>query len=61
MTILREGGRRQSFRIVGEDEADPAKGLLAWASPLARELIGKVTGEEIEAGATEAKIVAISA
>ena len=61
VTILREGGRRQSFRIVGEDEADPAKGLLAWASPLARELIGKVTGEEIEAGATEAKIVAISA
>jgi transcription elongation GreA/GreB family factor len=61
VTILREDGRRQSFRIVGEDEADPAKGLLAWASPLARELIGKVTGEEIEAGATEAKIVAISA
>lgn len=61
VTILREDGRRQSFRIVGEDEADPPKGLLSWASPLARELIGKVIGEEIEAGATEAKIVTISA
>ncbi|MEQ1609858.1 MAG: GreA/GreB family elongation factor [Hyphomonadaceae bacterium] len=24
VTILREDGRRSSFRIVGEDEADPA-------------------------------------
>jgi transcription elongation GreA/GreB family factor len=61
VTILREDGRHQSFRIVGEDEADPAKGLLSWASPLARELMGKGVGEEIEAGATEARIVAISA
>jgi len=61
VSILREDGRRQSFRIDGEDEADPAQGLLSWASPLARELMGKGTGEEIEAGTTEAKIVAISA
>ena len=60
VTILREDGRRQSFRIVGEDEADPAQGLLSWASPLARELMGKGVGEEIEAGATEATIVSIS-
>lgn len=61
VNILREDGRRQSFRIVGEDEADPAQGLLSWASPLARELMGKGVGEEIEAGATEATIVSISA
>jgi transcription elongation GreA/GreB family factor len=61
VNILRADGRRQSFRIVGEDEADPSQGLLSWASPLARELMGKSVGEEIEAGATEAKIVAISA
>jgi transcription elongation GreA/GreB family factor len=61
VNILRADGRLQSFRIVGEDEADPSQGLLSWASPLARELMGKSVGEEIEAGATEAKIVAISA
>ena len=61
VNILRRDGRRQSFRIVGEDEADPAQGLLSWASPLARELMGKGIGEEIEAGTTEATIVAISA
>ncbi|RYG28927.1 MAG: hypothetical protein EON93_17655 [Burkholderiales bacterium] len=34
--------------------------MIAWTSPLARELMGKGVGEEIEAGATEATIVAIS-
>jgi len=58
--ILREDGRRSSYRIVGEDEADPANGLLSYVSPLARELMGKGIGEYVEAGATEAKIVAIS-
>jgi transcription elongation GreA/GreB family factor len=60
VNILREDGRRSSYRIVGEDEADPANGLLSYVSPLARELMGKGIGEWIEAGATEAKIVAIS-
>jgi transcription elongation GreA/GreB family factor len=60
VSIRREDGRRSSFRIVGEDEADPANGLLSWASPLARAMMGKGLGDEIEAGATEAKIVAIS-
>ena len=60
VNILRDDGRRSSFRIVGEDEADPARGLLSWVSPLARAMMGKGIGEEIEAGATEAKIVAIS-
>ena len=60
VNLLREDGRRSSFRIVGEDEADPANGLLSWVSPLARAMMGKGVGEEIEAGATEARIVAIS-
>jgi transcription elongation GreA/GreB family factor len=28
-TIVRDDGREQTFRIVGEDEADPAKGSIA--------------------------------
>jgi transcription elongation GreA/GreB family factor len=60
VNITRSDGRRASWRIVGEDEADPAKGLLSWVSPLAREMMGKGVGEEIEAGATEATITAIS-
>jgi transcription elongation GreA/GreB family factor len=34
--VEREDGRRQTFRIVGEDEADPAKGSVSYVSPLAR-------------------------
>ena len=60
VSILRTDGRRQSFRIVGEDEADPTQGLLSWVSPLARAMMGKGVGEEVAAGATEAEIVAIS-
>lgn len=58
--IEREDGRCARYRIVGEDEADPAKGLLSWVSPLARAMMGRGAGEEIKAGATEATITAIS-
>lgn len=59
VTIVRTGGRRTTWRIVGEDEADPAHGALSHASPLARALMGKEVGDAVEAGATEAEIVAI--
>ena len=36
VTIVRDDGRRQTFRIVGEDEAEPAQGTLSYASPVAR-------------------------
>ena len=41
VTLVRGSGARETFRIVGEDEADPAQGTLAWTSPLARALFGK--------------------
>ena len=37
VTIRRDDGREQTFRIVGEDEADPSRGTLSHASPLARD------------------------
>jgi transcription elongation GreA/GreB family factor len=45
--VEREDGRRQSFRIVGEDEADPAAGSISYVSPLARALMGKSVGEVV--------------
>src|SRR5579871_3379199 len=39
--IEREDGRTQTFRIVGEDEADPAHGSVSYVSPLARGLLGR--------------------
>jgi hypothetical protein len=38
VTLRRDDGGEQSFRIVGEDEADPSRGTLSHLSPLARAL-----------------------
>lgn len=60
VTIERDDGRRQKFRIVGLDEADPAKGTLSYISPMAQALLGRAVGEVVSAGGHEAEIVAIS-
>ena len=57
VTIEREDGRRQVFAIVGEDEADPAKGLIAYTAPIARALMGKGEGEFAEVPGGEVEIV----
>jgi transcription elongation GreA/GreB family factor len=59
ISIRRADGREQTFRIVGEDEADPAHGTISHASPLARALMGKAVGDLAELGATEIEIRAI--
>ena len=53
-------GENRSFKIVGEDEADPAKGLLPHVAPLAAALLGKSVGDTLEAIHESAKIVNIS-
>jgi transcription elongation GreA/GreB family factor len=59
VTIVREDDRRQTFRIVGEDEADPAGGMISHASPLARALFGKGVGDVAVIAGGEAEIVEI--
>lgn len=60
VTIERDDGRRQTYQLVGEDEADPAHGTLSYVSPVAQALMGKSVGETVQAGAGEATIVEIS-
>ena len=59
VTIEREDGRRQTWRIVGEDEADPANGTLSYVSPVGRALTGRQRGDVVQAGNSAAEIVAI--
>lgn len=61
VTIERHDGRRQTFAITGEDEADPAKGLLAYTSPMARALLGRRIGDFAEAPGGEVEIVVLEA
>ncbi|MBX9932906.1 MAG: transcription elongation factor GreA [Methylobacterium sp.] len=57
--IEREDGARQTYRIVGEDEADPATGSIAYVSPMARALTGKVAGDSVTVNGHEIAIIAI--
>ena len=58
--IARDDGREQTFRIVGEDEADPSRGSISHVSPLARAMFGKRVGDIVRAGEGEAEILDIS-
>ena len=40
--------KETTYTIVGEDEADIKSGLISYTSPIARALIGKSVGDEIE-------------
>ncbi|MBX7247452.1 MAG: transcription elongation factor GreA [Caulobacteraceae bacterium] len=59
VVIDRQGGRRQTYRIVGEDEADPSQGSVSYVSPLARALLGKSVGDEAIVAGAEVEIIAI--
>jgi transcription elongation GreA/GreB family factor len=57
VTIERSSGRRQTFRIVGEDEGEPTKGTIPYAAPLARALSGKEVGDVIRFGEDEIEVL----
>jgi transcription elongation factor GreB len=58
-----EDGRAASYRIVGEDEIDPASGKISYRSPLGRVLLKKRVGDVVvfkkPAGEVELSIVAV--
>ncbi|OYX12610.1 MAG: transcription elongation factor [Rhizobiales bacterium 32-66-8] len=59
VTLDREDGRRQVFRIVGEDEADPARGSVSYVSPLASAVMGKQIGDVAMVAGREVEVVEI--
>jgi transcription elongation factor GreA len=46
-----DGGAQVSYQIVGDDEAEIRRGLISINSPIARALIGKKPGDEVEVAA----------
>ena len=48
-------GTEAKYQIVGEDEADIKSGLLSIGSPIARALIGKKEGDEVEVATPSGK------
>jgi transcription elongation GreA/GreB family factor len=59
VTLKLSTGARQAFRLVGEDEADAAQGLLSWMAPLAQSLLGREVGESVPYQGLEAQILSI--
>ena len=60
VTFERGDGRRQSFRIVGEDEADPTMGSVSYVSPLARVLLGAQVGDTGSVAGDDIEILTIA-
>lgn len=61
VTVRRNDGREQTFRIVGEDEANPSRGTISHVAPLARAVIGHAVGDVVEIAGQEAIILQINA
>ena len=57
-------GNKNSFKIVGKDEADVSKNLIYFKSPIGKGLLGKKKGEEVSidvpSGELKFKILNIS-
>lgn len=47
---LRHNGKPRTITLVGDDEADPAAGLLSFSAPLARAIMGAEAGETVDFG-----------
>jgi len=47
VTVSHPGGKRQTFTIVGEDEADLREGKISYVSPLAEALIDARAGKTV--------------
>ena len=60
VTFRRADGRVQTYRIVGEDEADPKQGTISFVSPVARLLMGKSVGDVVGKGAQELEILSVA-
>src|SRR5687767_14298342 len=59
-----ENDERRTLTLVGEDESDASAGLISWAAPIARALVGARVGDErivrLPAGEKSYEILSIS-
>ncbi|MHA6719575.1 transcription elongation factor GreB [Sphingomonas sp. RS6] len=64
VTIVDEDDNQRTLTLVGDDEADAAKGMVGWNAPIARALRGARTGDlrrvNLPAGEREYEVIAIT-
>ncbi|MBT8049339.1 MAG: transcription elongation factor GreB [Xanthomonadales bacterium] len=59
VTLEKACGGVLSYRIVGADEIDPRKSFISVDSPVARSLLGKTVGEEVDLPSPEGTASAV--
>lgn len=59
VTFERADGTTATYRITGEDEADPAAGRIAYVAPAARALLGKTIGDIAVVAGADVEVTAI--
>ena len=57
VVILNRAGKKESFKLVGEWEADPMEKKISHESPLGKALLGRQIGEKVEVAAPAGKIL----
>jgi transcription elongation factor GreB len=58
VTIQDEEGQEKTYQIVGEDEIEVGANKISWKSPMAKALLGKSKGDEIEINRPAGKVYA---
>ena len=53
---FRLNGKERTITLVGDDEADPATGFLAFSAPLCRAMLGAEVGDELDFAGKEGAI-----
>jgi transcription elongation GreA/GreB family factor len=61
VTLANEADEKKTWKIVGEDESDAARGKISHVSPLAVALFGKSVGDAVTAGGHKWEIVSLDA
>jgi transcription elongation GreA/GreB family factor len=59
VSVRRHDGRVQTFRIVGEDEAEPSGNTISYVSPFAQAVMGKSIGDHVEITGEDSEVLAI--
>lgn len=59
VTLEDDAGKAVTWKIVGEDEADPAKGSISHVSPMAVALFGKSVGDTVAVNGREWEVVGL--
>ncbi len=59
VTLEDDAGKAVTWKIVGEDEADPAKGSISHVSPMALALFGKSVGDTVAVNGREWGVVGL--